>query len=62
MAVIRAVIDTNVFVSGLISPKGSPRKVLELAKREIFKVVTSISINHEILKSFIGTISITIMA
>lgn len=50
MAVIRAVIDTNVFVSGLSSPKGSPRKVLELAKKEIFKVVTSISINHEIFE------------
>lgn len=50
MAVIRAVIDTNVFVSGVISPKGSPRKILELAKREVFKVVTSLSINHEIFE------------
>lgn len=50
MAVIRAVIDTNVFVSGIISPKGPPRKVLELAKKEVFKVVTSILINHEIFK------------
>ncbi|MDP2277875.1 MAG: putative toxin-antitoxin system toxin component, PIN family [Nitrospirota bacterium] len=50
MAVIRAVIDTNVFVSGVISPKGSPRKVLELAREGIFKAVTSISINHEIFE------------
>ncbi|MDO9289079.1 MAG: putative toxin-antitoxin system toxin component, PIN family [Thermodesulfovibrionales bacterium] len=50
MAVIRTVIDTNVFVSGLISPKGSPRKVLELAREGIFKAVTPISINHEIFE------------
>ena len=47
---IRAVIDTNVFVSGIISPIGSPRKILELAKRAVFRVVTSISINREILE------------
>ena len=50
MAAIRAVIDTNVFVSGVISPKGSPRKILELAREGIFKAVTSISINHEIFE------------
>ncbi|MGC2061436.1 MAG: putative toxin-antitoxin system toxin component, PIN family [Thermodesulfovibrionales bacterium] len=49
MGKIRAVIDTNVFVSGIISPKGAPRKILDLAKKEIFKVVSSASINHEIL-------------
>jgi len=47
---IKAVIDTNTFVSGIISPKGSPRKILELARKEVFKVVTSASINHEILE------------
>jgi putative PIN family toxin of toxin-antitoxin system len=46
----KAVIDTNTFVSGIISPKGSPRKILELAKKEVFKVVTSVSINREILE------------
>jgi putative PIN family toxin of toxin-antitoxin system len=46
---IRAVIDTNIFVSGVISPKGSPRKILNLARNEVFEVVTSMSINHEIL-------------
>lgn len=46
----KAVIDTNILVSGIISPKGSPRKILELARKEIFKVVTSASINHEILE------------
>lgn len=49
MRKIRAVIDTNVFVSGIISPKGAPRKILDQAKKDIFKVVSSISINHEIL-------------
>jgi len=47
---IRVVIDTNVFISGIISPIGSPRKILELAKKEVFRVVTSISINREILE------------
>jgi putative PIN family toxin of toxin-antitoxin system len=47
---IRAVIDTNVLVSGIISPKGAPRKILDLARKESFKVVTSIAINHEILR------------
>ncbi len=47
---IRVVIDTNVFISGIISPIGSPRKILELARRQLFTVVTSISINREILE------------
>jgi uncharacterized protein len=47
---IKAVLDTNIIVSGIVSPKGSPRKLLELAKKEIFKVVTSILINREILE------------
>lgn len=47
---IRAVIDTSVFVSGVISPIGLPRKILEFAKRSVFKAVTSISINREILE------------
>jgi hypothetical protein len=46
---IRVVIDTNVLVSGIISSKGAPRKILNLAKKDIFKVVSSISINHEVL-------------
>ena len=50
MQKINAVIDTNTFVSGIISPKGSPIKILELARKEIFKVVTSVSINREILE------------
>lgn len=48
MRKIRAVIDTNVLVSGIISPKGAPRKVLESARRGLFEVVSSASINHEI--------------
>jgi len=46
---IRAVLDTNVFVSGAISPKGSPRRILEMAERKIFETVTSLLINQEIL-------------
>jgi putative PIN family toxin of toxin-antitoxin system len=47
---IRAVIDSSVFISGIISPIGSPRKILELAKRNVFRVVTSVSINREVLE------------
>ena len=50
MPKIKAVIDTNLFVSGLISSKGSTRKILELAKKEVFKVVTSVPINRQILE------------
>lgn len=46
---IRAVVDTNVLVSGIISPKGTPRKILDLARKGIFRVVSSLAINHEIL-------------
>jgi len=46
---VRAVVDTNVIVSGIISPHGAPRKVLELAIKETFTVITSASINREVL-------------
>lgn len=46
---IRAVLDTNVLVSGVISPQGAPRKILELAVGGAFRVVSSRAINHEIL-------------
>ena len=49
MQEIRAVIDANVLVSGIISPKGAPRQILDHAIKESFKVVTSVAINHEIL-------------
>ncbi|HHT9110037.1 MAG TPA: putative toxin-antitoxin system toxin component, PIN family [Candidatus Brocadiaceae bacterium] len=49
MRKIRAVLDTNVVVSGIISPKGAARNILDLARKDVFKVVTSVSINHEIL-------------
>ncbi|MEW6418024.1 MAG: putative toxin-antitoxin system toxin component, PIN family [Nitrospirota bacterium] len=41
--------DTDVLVSGVISPKGAPRKILNLARKEVFKAVSSVSINHEVL-------------
>ena len=49
MRKIRAVIDTNVLVSGIISSKGAPRKILDFARKDVFKIVSSGSINHEIL-------------
>lgn len=49
MRAIRAVIDANIFISGVISSKGSPRKLIELARKGVFKAVSSTSINSEIL-------------
>jgi predicted nucleic acid-binding protein len=45
---IKAVLDTNIIISGIVSPKGSPRKLLELAKEETFKVVTESFKEHGI--------------
>lgn len=49
-AKIKAVVDTNIFVSGLISPKGSPRKIIVAAKDRKFDLITSASINEEVLE------------
>lgn len=48
---IRAVLDTNVIVSGILSPAGSPGQILRAALEEQrFQVVTSIPILGEIDK------------
>lgn len=46
---IRAVLDTNVFVSGLINPHGSPGEILRLVRSDKFTLITSQEINEEIL-------------
>ena len=46
---IRAVIDTNVFVSGLINPNGPPGHILKAVRSKRFTVITSPDINEEIL-------------
>ena len=46
----RAVLDTNVFVSGLISPKGPPATILKALQGERFILVSSPPVNDEILK------------
>lgn len=50
MEEIRAVIDTNIFVSGIISPHGIPRKIVEAMRNKYFILVTSEKINEEILE------------
>ncbi|MBI4383753.1 MAG: PIN domain-containing protein [Nitrospinae bacterium] len=57
MRKIRAVIDTNVLVSGIISPKGAPRKILILARKGVFKVVSSGRSITRFSMSCIGIIS-----
>jgi predicted nucleic acid-binding protein len=39
--VIRAVLDTNTFVSGVIAPKGIPNQVLEAAGSGDFLLIAS---------------------
>lgn len=46
----RAVLDTNVFVSGLISPKGPPAAILRALRAQRFILVSSPPINDEIIK------------
>ena len=46
----RAVLDTNVFVSGLINPKGPPAAVLKALRSGRFTLVSSLPINEEIIE------------
>ncbi|MBI4387225.1 MAG: putative toxin-antitoxin system toxin component, PIN family [Elusimicrobia bacterium] len=47
---LRVVLDTNVIISGLISPKGPPAGILKALKAGQFVLVTSQAINEEILE------------
>ena len=46
----RAVLDTNLFVSGLISPKGLPAAILRALRSKRFILVSSPPINEEIME------------
>jgi uncharacterized protein len=46
----RAVLDTNVFVSGLINPKGTPAAILRALRLKRFTLVSSPPINEEIIE------------
>ena len=46
----RAVLDTNVFVSGLINPKGPPATILRALRSKRFALVSSPPINEEIIE------------
>lgn len=48
---MRAVLDTNIFLSGLIFPQGSPGQVLTLARQKKFAVFSSSFILNEIKKN-----------
>ena len=54
METFRVVMDTNIFVSGIISPHGIPRQILDAARRGRFTLVTSEKINEEILEVLHG--------
>ena len=43
-------LDTNVFVSGLISPKGPPADILKALRSKRFTLISSPPINEEIIE------------
>jgi len=45
---IKAVLDTNILVSGLISPRGSPAKIIDLWQEGNYILVTSKAILNEV--------------
>jgi len=47
---IKVVVDTNVLVSGLISPKGSPAKIIDSWQKRKFVLVTSKATLKELKK------------
>jgi uncharacterized protein len=49
-AELRAVLDTNVFVSGLINPKGVPAAIVRALRAKRFTLVSSPAINEEIVE------------
>jgi predicted nucleic acid-binding protein len=50
---IRAVIDTNVYVSALVFG-GKPAAVLQLAESGAFEVVVSVTIKAELTETLVG--------
>ncbi|HLC41269.1 MAG TPA: putative toxin-antitoxin system toxin component, PIN family [Methylomirabilota bacterium] len=49
---IRAVLDTNVFVSAALSPRGNPAKILRAWHAGVFQLVISPTILDEIARVF----------
>ncbi len=47
---LRAVLDTNVFVSGLINPQGVPAAILRALRSRRFTLVSSPPINEEVIE------------
>ncbi len=47
---LRVILDTNIYISAALSPKGSSARVLALARRRRFKLITSQYIINEIGK------------
>jgi putative PIN family toxin of toxin-antitoxin system len=47
---IRAVLDANVFVSGILSPAGTPGKLIAAWRRNQFFLITSAAILAEIAR------------
>jgi hypothetical protein len=50
VSLLRAVVDTNIFVSGIINPAGPPGQVIKALRDGAFTLVSSSEINEEILE------------
>ena len=46
---MRVVLDTNTLVSGVISPRGAPRRLLDAARAQVFEPCTSATLLAELL-------------
>jgi putative PIN family toxin of toxin-antitoxin system len=46
----RAVLDTNVFISGLINPRGFPAAILKALRARRFTLLSSPPVNEEIIE------------
>jgi len=57
--VLKACIDTNVWLSGIIFPGGPPAEVVQLALKKKFQVVTSNFILEEIERNLLGKFHVT---
>ena len=49
-SLLRAVVDTNIFVSGIINPAGPPGQIIKALRNSAFTLVSSSDINEEILE------------
>lgn len=50
---LRAVVDTNVFISAFLSSRGAPAIVVEAARREVFRALTAEPLLDELERNLV---------